>query len=427
MANRSVIAAWVAYGMAGSGYLLMIPAIAYATYYRSHVAGGRPDADAIWGIAVACALLAAGFIGPFLGAYADRSGVKRRIMGVVTTLAAIFTALLAMVTEGDIVLGALLFVGAHVTFLLAKALYDSYLPQLGDPASLPMISGYAWGLGYIGSIACFLLCLPLIQGSAEQSDPGLFRMSFVVTALFFALIALPSLLWFLPDGPNRQVQERPMGAAMAQVFSTVRMWREHRETFKFLLAFYLINDAVVTVILFVGIYLQVTFGLSVEEILKLTLVFYAIGIPATAAFGWLGRKWSERGALYVTLAIWLGLLCLLAIGSSRYVPFIAACQAGLVIGSTQSLCRSIFAQMIPLGRASEFFGFNAFVGRASAALGPLTFGLISTATGSQRIAMASLSVFFILGGLVLAFVRTNSGAERDEPATMADLPAGSRL
>lgn len=406
--DRRFISAWVAYGMAGSGYLLMIPTIAYAAYYRTHVAGGRPDADAIWGLVVASALVIAGTIGPFLGAYADRSATKRGIVGGLTVLTVALTALLVVVAQGDIVLGAVLFVGAHSSFLLAKALYDSYLPELGDPASLPFISGFGWGLGYVGSIACFLICLPLIRGGAEQSDPGLFRMSFVVTACFFALIALPALLWFPSGRAERQFSTLPAGSATAQVFRTIRRWRDHRETFKFLLAFYLINDAVVTVILFIGIYLKVTFGLSVEEILKLTLLFYAIGIPATAAFGWLGRRWSERGALYVSLAIWLVLLWLLAIGTHSGVPIAAACLAGLVIGSTQALCRSMYARIIPPGRASEFFGFNAFVGRASAALGPLAFGLVSSVTGSQRIAMASLTLFLVSGGVVLFFVRTEA-------------------
>ena len=78
---------------------------------------------------------------------------------------------------------------------------------------------------------------------------------------------------------------------------------------------------------------------------------------------------------------------------------------GLVIGSTQSLFRSLFAGLVPVDRASEYFGFHTLMGRASAAFGPLAFGVVSAATGSQRAAMASLAVFFIAGGIVLAFVR----------------------
>ena len=78
---------------------------------------------------------------------------------------------------------------------------------------------------------------------------------------------------------------------------------------------------------------------------------------------------------------------------------------GVVLGSTQSLFRSLYAGMVPAERASEYFGFHTLVGRASAALGPVAFGIVSATTGSQRAAMASLAVFFVAGGIVLAFVQ----------------------
>jgi len=92
---------------------------------------------------------------------------------------------------------------------------------------------------------------------------------------------------------------------------------------------------------------------------------------------------------------------------------------GVVLGSTQSLFRSLFAGFVPVERTSEYFGFHTLVGRASAVLGPLAFGAVSVATGSQRAAMASLAVFFILGGVVLAFVRL--------PAPVDDVRASSNV
>ena len=239
------------------------------------------------------------------------------------------------------------------------------------------------------------------EGGSETADPATFRMAFLVTGLFFACLALPAIALLPADG-NSSVGP---ANAYARIRDTMIGWREHREIFKFLLAFYLINDAIVTLLFFIGIYFKTTFGLTVEEILRLTLLFYAVGIPATAAFGWLGRKWSERGALNLTLVIWLGLFALLAIGQGPQIPLFAVLVGGLVIGSSQALCRSTYARMIPPERSAEFFGFNALVGRASAVLGPLTFGFVSAATGSQRLAMVSLSIFILLGGLALASVR----------------------
>ena len=148
-----------------------------------------------------------------------------------------------------------------------------------------------------------------------------------------------------------------------------------------------------------------TFGLDVAEILALSLLVQLVAIPATIFFGWLGGRWSQRGAIYVALALWLAVLFLMVSTEGWDGAIVVTATLGLVVGSTQSLFRSLFAGVVPIDRASEYFGFHTLVGRASAALGPLAFGAVSMASGSQRVAMASLAFFFIAGGVVLAFVR----------------------
>ena len=133
--------------------------------------------------------------------------------------------------------------------------------------------------------------------------------------------------------------------------------------------------------------------------------FQLIAIPATMFFGWLGDHWSQRGALNVTLMIWVLVLALMGWADGEYAPLAIMIVLGLVLGSTQSLCRSMFARMIPTDRAAEYFGFHALAGRASSALGPLLFGVVSALTGSQRMAMVSLGVFLAAGGILLAKVR----------------------
>jgi MFS transporter, UMF1 family len=185
----------------------------------------------------------------------------------------------------------------------------------------------------------------------------------------------------------------------------MRHWRRDREVPKFLLAYYMVNDAVVTVIFFFAVMMKNAFGLGVQEVLLLSLALQAIAIPSTAFFGWLGGRWSQRGAIYLTLALWMATLALMAFAQGRTGAVLIAGALGLVLGSTQTLFRSLFVALVPVDRASEYFGFHAFAGRASSALGLIFFGIISTATGSQRWAMASLAIFFVAGGLVLATVR----------------------
>jgi UMF1 family MFS transporter len=175
---------------------------------------------------------------------------------------------------------------------------------------------------------------------------------------------------------------------------------------KLLLAYYLINDGIVTTVFFTALTFRRTYGMEVQEIFVLSLVLQLVAIPSTILFGWLGERWSQRGAIYVALSLWIAVLILMASADGRNGAIAVTLALGLVLGSTQSLFRSLFAGMVPIDRSSEYFGFHTLVGRASAALGPLMFGVVSAATGSQRAAMASLAVFFVTGGIVLAFVRT---------------------
>jgi len=195
------------------------------------------------------------------------------------------------------------------------------------------------------------------------------------------------------DGPYRRI------------LATMRTWRRDPNVPRFLVAYYLVNDGVVTTAFFTAITFRKTYGMDVQEILALTLLLQLVAIPSTIGFGWLGGRWSQRGALNLAILLWMGVLALIASAEGRDGAVAVALALGLVLGSTQSLFRSLFAAMVPPDRASEYFGFHTLMGRASAALGPLAFGLVSATTGSQRAAMASLAVFFVLGAIVLATVR----------------------
>ena len=401
--SRRTLAAWVIYDMAGHAYALMIPAVGYAIYFTSFIAASHPLADALWAIAVALPLVAAGLISPWLGVLADTGGYRRRFLILATVTCSIATALMVTLNRGDVVLGMFYFVFAQLAFLLANALYNAYLPQLSTPKKSGRVSGMAWGLSYLGGILCFLLCLPFISGGIVPDNESRFANAFLITAAFFLMLGLPAVFNF----PRENVVNHNIHNAhpYRRLWETVRSWRNDREIPKFLLAYYLINDAMVTVIYFTAIFLKTTFGLSLQQVLMYSLAFQLIAIPSTIFFGWLGDRWSQRGAINVTLAIWGLTLALMGLAEGEYAPLAIVVSLGLVLGSTQSLCRSMFSQMIPPERAAEYFGFHALAGRASSALGPLLFGVVSAFAGSQRLAMASLGVFLIAGGVILARVR----------------------
>jgi len=248
--RRQSLALWVAYDVASSAYIFMIPGFAYAAYFRSYVAGDGPFADALWSGVVATSLLSAGAAAPLVGAVADATGGRRVILAGSTILCCLATAFLATVGKGAVLFGALWFIVAHVGYLLAAGIYDSFLPLVSKRKRTAATSGLGWSLGYLGGIAAFVLCLPFIRGGLGEGNIANFRMTFMVTAGFFFIVALPTLL-FLPHsgirGESGATVDRLLSSPYARVWNTITSWRKNREAFKFLLAYYLINDGVVTV------------------------------------------------------------------------------------------------------------------------------------------------------------------------------------
>jgi MFS transporter, UMF1 family len=402
---RKSIIGWVLFDIASSGYGLMIPTVAYAVYYRQVVCGGAAICDARWATWVALAMVTAGLLAPLLGAIADLGALRHRLFVATTLLCAFATAALYTVQPGAVIFGGIVFFLAQAGFLLATSLYDAYLPSLVPAHQVGRLSGLGWGMGYLGGIGCYLLFL-LVQQTNQFDSATEYRIAFLISAVFLLVLALPALAW-LPrqTGQSTVVPGKLIHQAYRQVWQTLRNWRQRPELFKFLLGLYLISDGIVTVISFISIYFNTQFGLSVIQILQLTLVFNLIAIPSTIICGILSDIWSGRSMLQVLMGVWIVIILLMVLGTHPVIPVVVAVLLGLVLGSTQALCRGLFAQMVYSAEATELFGFNALVSKMSAIVGPIMFGTISSTTGNQRLAMASLLLFFGLGSIILNRVK----------------------
>ena len=401
--TRRTLASWIAYDMAAHGYTLIVSGVGFPLYFAAFIASGRGNADVLWSIAIGLPLLIAGLVGPWLGAFADATGRRRGLLASMTIACSAATAILVLVGAGDVALGIALFTIAHAAHLLATSLYNSYLPLIAAPARFARVSGLAWGLSYFGSVACYLLCVPFTRDGLVPANVANFALAFLVCAAFLSVLGLPAIMGLPADRPARSTDGEP--GPYRRILETMRGWRRDRNVPKLLLAYYLVNDGIVTTVFFTALTFRKSYGMEVQEILALSLLLQLVAIPATILSGWLGGRWSQRGAINVALALWIAVLILMATAEGRAGALAVTLALGVVLGSTQSLFRSLYAGMVPVERASEYFGFHTLVGRASAALGPLAFGIVSAATGSQRVAMASLALFFVAGGIVLARVR----------------------
>ena len=389
------------YDVAGSAYYSVVPPLLFPLFYLGVVAAGDSRFLA-WGSVVSVSLLLSAFLAPHMGNAVDRRGGRWKLLLVTTLICCLATAGIGLLGPDQPLLILAAFAVAQSAYLLATPLYESYLPSIVTPGATGRASTFAWAVGFIGGIATILLIWPMVRGGTGSENLARFQSAFIVVGGFFLVFGVPAILAMRRIIDPHILRPQP---GLASVWQTLRGWREHRELFKLLLAFYLINDGMVTISVFAAEFFRTNFGASAERLLVILLVYHLVAVPATIGFGALADRWTHRRAIFLSLGLWTISLLLLAFGEGDWVPLAVVALFGTVFGSTIALFRSLIAQMAPREKATEFFGFNAFAGRLSASVGPLLYGAIASATGSQHIALSSILVPLGIGALVLIRVR----------------------
>jgi len=359
-----------------------------------------PGADFYWGASVAISMVVVALISPILGAMADASGRKKLLLGIFAGTCIVFTALLLTVGRGDIALGMVLFILANAGFEGAHVFYNGFLPEIAADAEMGRISGYGWAVGYLGGLAALLLAYPFTSAGLEAGADR-YRLSFAVVAVFHLFFTLPILALLKERAPRGN---EPLGAlardGARRLRDTFRHVRGLRDLFRFLLAFLVYNDAVTTVIAFSAIYAMHVIGFTVHQVMLLFVVTQLTAFAGSFAAGYLVDRWGARPTILATLVLWL--VTIAGAYAAHGVPqfFAVGILASIGMGSTQTASRSLMGLLIPPGRNAEFFGFYALTGKVSAVVGPLLYGSIASAFGSERPAVLSLGAI-VLAGLVL--------------------------
>jgi len=408
------VLAWAFYDVASSAYAAFVPSF-FGVVFVGVLAAGQPNAQAQWGMIASLALLVSGLLAPFVGALADRRGSRLKLLASGTALCALATIAMPIGPGAGILAAAALFVAAQVGYTLAAAVYDSLLIRVAERRHLGRVSSLGWALGFGGGIAALLLAVVIVGSHPRDAQAAGLVWAFMGSGLLFAAVAIPALLALR----RARLGDRGVSASaaiavspFATVTATLRNWRRYREAFRFLIAFYLINDVLVTILFFVVVIVRARFGLSIEGLLWLVLLYHVLAAPSTLAFGHLADRWGARPTIYLMLAILSLAIIILALGAAAYLPVVIVVLLSTVYGSLQAVCRSLLASLVPPDKAAELFGFNAITGRISAAAGPLVFGAVLALSGSDVAALLTLLVFLAAGAAVLGTLRMPSS----EPA-----------
>ncbi len=416
MTQKKKVFSWLLFDFANTSFSVMMVTFAFPLFFKNVICKGDPSGDALWGFGISLSMLLVALISPVLGAAADYSGKRKRFLLFFTVASVIATALLSFSGPGMVVAALILFIVANMGFEGGLVFYDAYLKELASDKSVGRLSGYGFAMGYLGALSILLLVQPLLSKGIVFSNMPNVQLSFLVAAIFFALFSAPLFLVLRDE----KIEERPAISFAALITSvkevkyTVQHIMSYPDLARFLLAYFFYNDAILTVIAFSSIYAQNTLGFTTGELIQFFMLVQTTAIAGSVIFGFVTDKIGPKKTIVLTLMIWFVVIFSAILADSKELFFYTGMLAGMAMGSSQAASRSMMALLTPREHVTEFFGFyDGTFGKASAVVGPLVFGLVSAQAGSQKLALASLLLFFAIGLLLMTRVRSvGSGPQK---------------
>lgn len=399
---------WCLYDWANSAFPTVIVTFVFSTYFATAVAADKAAGTALWSEALALSGIVIAVLSPAFGAIADRAGRRKPWLAVCTAVTIVAAAALWFVepSSGFALYALVVFAIANIAFEVGQVFYNAMLPDIAEPARIGRLSGWGWGLGYMGGLACLVIALfafvqatpppfGLDRGAAEHV-----RIVGPMVALWFALFCLPLFL-FVPDAARRRVAPATaVREGLATLFATLGKVRQYRQISWFLLARFFYVDGMNTMFAFGGIYAAGTFGMSVAEVIKFGIALNVTAGLGAAAFAWIDDRIGAKRTVVVALLGLVGFGLPLLLVETKGWFWLMGLPLGIFMGPAQAASRSLMARLAPAELRTEMFGLFAFSGKATAFVGPTVLGLVTAYTGSQRWGMATV-VFFLAAGLAL--------------------------
>jgi UMF1 family MFS transporter len=367
-------------------------------------------AGSLWGYLLAFATVIQVLIVPLMGAIADRTQNKKRMLGIFAFGGATATALMALVAGSNWGLGVLLFVLANVGYGTSVAIYYSFIPDIATADERDGLSTRGWAFGYLGSGLALLLQLVIYQfrDSLGVSEGDAARLAFLISGVWWAAFTLIPLRRLRNHQPPHGEEHggSVITGGFRELRNTLRAARAFPLTLAFLGTYLIYTDGIATVANVSAQYGSEELGFATDVLITTILIVQFVAFLGGMLHGLVARRLGAKKTIMLSLSVWV-----LVIGAAYFVPageplqfYALAAGIGLVLGGTNALSRSLFSQMVPRGKEAQYFSVYEVGERATSWMGPLLFAVMAQVTGSYRPAIISLVVFFFAGLVLLYFV-----------------------
>ena len=418
---------WAMFDFANSSYTTVIVTVVFSVIFPRLIVGDGPEyrqGNLLWSVALSVSYGLVVLTAPVLGAIIDFKAAKKRFLFASYLLTVVATALLYFVSPGEVLLGVALVVVSNYGFAVGESFTSSFLPDLGPADELGKISGYAWGLGYVGGIACTAIVLGVI---GDQTVENFDRVRLVgpVTAIFFLLAAIPTFMFLRERGTPKVLPpgDSLLGMGFRRLLATGRALGGFRDLLVFFVSFFFAMAGLSIVIAFAFIYGDQVIRWSATSQMLMFVITNLTASVGAVGFGFLQKRWGNLRTFNLTLVIWVAAIVgiwgtpditawlngtLGTAWSAEHVFLFMGAMAGLCLGATQSASRTIVAVFSPESKSAEFFGFWGLFGKLAAIFGLLSLGVLQVRLGLQS-AILLCSLFFLAALILTLFVREQRG------------------
>jgi MFS transporter, UMF1 family len=421
---------WCLYDWANSPYFTSVLAVFLGPYLTAlakaaadakgfiHPFGVPVDARSLYPYLISISVAGQVLFLPVVGAIADYGHRKRELLGLTAFLGSAATVAMFFIQGTNYMLGAVLLIISNISFGASIVVYNSFLPEIAPPARRDAVSSRGWALGYAGGGVLLALNLLLLFRADQLGLSKNFlavRISLASAGAWCVLFTIPVLAALRNRGPARVPPpgQNRIAVAFRQLAHTLRDTRRYPQTLLFLVAYLIYNDAIQTVLAVAAQFGSDGLGMPISQVTSAFLMAQFVGIFGTIGFGRLAVRIGTKLTIAATLAIWAAILVYIygfVYSASQF--FFVTAGVAIVMGGSQALSRSLFAQLIPKSKEAEYFSIYEISDKGTSWMGPAFYGLALQWTGSYRVAILSLIVFFVVGLAILTRVNVEKG-ERD--------------
>jgi len=425
---------WALFDWANQPFFTIVTTFIFAPYFANVMVGNPVEGQAAWAFTQSTSGILIALMSPFLGAMADAGGPRKPYIFTFQLLLGLGCAALWWAYPGrpDLIgpisaAVVIATIGAEMSIVFNNA----QLPHIVRPERMGWLSGFGWGLGYCGGLIALFIVLAVNDQPLFGLDPKTYELERLVgpaSALWLAVFVIPMFL-FTPDSASRKLTllEAARQGGWSLVDTVMRVGR-FKNALLYLIAFMLYNDGLASIIAFGGVYAAATFGWSTITLGIFGIILTVFAIPGAFLGGKLDDRFgSKRTVQFATLGVIVATVGIVSVSADRVFFVVPASELlptrslfgsvqervfmgfalllGFCMGPMQAASRTMIGRLAPEGMSGEFFGLFALSGRATAWMGPLAIGIVTTATQSNRLGVACVLIFLVLGFVLLWRVR----------------------